>query len=30
MRCMSEIPPLIEVEKNHWAACHLVDRPGSS
>jgi peptide/nickel transport system ATP-binding protein len=30
MRCMSEIPPLIEVEKNHWAACHLVDRPESS
>ena len=27
MRCMSEIPPLIEVEKSHWAACHLVDRP---
>jgi peptide/nickel transport system ATP-binding protein len=30
MRCMSEIPPLIEVEKNHWAACHLVDRPQPS
>ncbi len=30
MRCISEIPPLIEVEKNHWAACHLVDLPESS
>jgi len=27
LRCTSEVPPLIEVEKDHWAACHLVDRP---
>ncbi len=24
-RCAEEDPPLIEVEKNHWVACHLVD-----
>lgn len=29
-RCVSEIPPLIEVEKDHWAACHLVDSFQSS
>jgi len=27
MRCTSVDPPLIEVEKGHWAACHLVDQP---
>lgn len=27
MRCTTEDPPLIEVEKDHWAACHLVDAP---
>jgi len=27
MRCTVEDPPLIEVEKDHWASCHLVDRP---
>ena len=27
MRCTIEDPPLVEVEKDHWAACHLVDRP---
>ena len=27
MRCTTEDPPLVEVEKDHWAACHLVDRP---
>jgi peptide/nickel transport system ATP-binding protein len=26
-RCTTEDPPLIEVEKDHWAACHLVDAP---
>ncbi len=26
-RCTVEDPPFIEVEKDHWAACHLVDRP---
>ncbi len=26
-RCVNEDPPLIEVEKNHWVACHLVDIP---
>ncbi len=25
-RCTEEIPPLIEVEKDHWVSCHLVDR----
>src|SRR5712664_3739488 len=25
MRCVIDDPPLIEVEKDHWAACHLVD-----
>ena len=25
-RCVEVDPPLIEVEKDHWAACHLVDR----
>jgi peptide/nickel transport system ATP-binding protein len=25
--CMTEDPPLIEVEKDHWAACHLVGIP---
>jgi oligopeptide/dipeptide ABC transporter ATP-binding protein len=30
MRCISDDPPLIEVEKNHWAACHLVDIPQAS
>ena len=29
-RCTSEIPPLIEVEKDHWASCHLVNLPYSS
>jgi oligopeptide/dipeptide ABC transporter ATP-binding protein len=24
-RCVEEIPPLIEVEKDHWVSCHLVD-----
>ena len=27
MRCTTDDPPLLEVEKDHWAACHLVDRP---
>ncbi|HEX4919772.1 MAG TPA: ABC transporter ATP-binding protein [Candidatus Bathyarchaeia archaeon] len=27
MRCTNEDPPLIEVEKGHWVACHLVDTP---
>ncbi len=26
-RCTFEDPPLVEVEKGHWAACHLVDIP---
>jgi peptide/nickel transport system ATP-binding protein/oligopeptide transport system ATP-binding protein len=26
-RCTIEDPPLIEVEPNHWVACHLVDEP---
>jgi len=26
-RCTNESTPLIEVEKEHWVACHLVDRP---
>ncbi len=30
LRCTMEDPPLIEVEKNHWVACHLVDRPYAS
>ncbi len=29
-RCTRENPPLIEVERNHWASCHLVDRPYAS
>jgi peptide/nickel transport system ATP-binding protein len=29
-RCIDVDPPLIEVEKNHWVACHLVDIPGSA
>ena len=29
-RCVQVDPPLIEVEKDHWAACHLVDRPYKS
>jgi oligopeptide/dipeptide ABC transporter ATP-binding protein len=29
-RCTVEDPPLIEVEKDHWVACHLVDRPYAS
>lgn len=29
-RCTYEEPPLIEVEKDHWAACHLVDIPLAS
>ncbi len=29
-RCVQEDPPLIEIEKNHWAACHLVDIPLAS
>jgi oligopeptide/dipeptide ABC transporter ATP-binding protein len=28
--CVEMDPPLIEVEKGHWAACHLVDRPYKS
>ncbi|HEV2119750.1 MAG TPA: ABC transporter ATP-binding protein [Candidatus Bathyarchaeia archaeon] len=27
IRCTSVDPPLMEVEKNHWVACHLVDQP---
>ena len=23
-RCKTEEPPLVEVKKNHWAACHLI------
>jgi peptide/nickel transport system ATP-binding protein len=30
MRCTTEDPPLVEVEKDHWAACHLVDRPANA
>jgi peptide/nickel transport system ATP-binding protein len=26
-RCTFEDPPLIEVEEDHWVACHLVDLP---
>jgi oligopeptide/dipeptide ABC transporter ATP-binding protein len=26
-RCIEEDPPLIEVEQDHWVACHLVDIP---
>src|SRR6266702_1511887 len=26
-RCTLDDPPLIEVEKDHWVACHLVDIP---
>lgn len=26
-RCVSMDPPLIEVEKGHWVACHLIDLP---
>jgi peptide/nickel transport system ATP-binding protein len=29
-RCMTEDPPLIEVEDNHWVACHLIDLPYKS
>src|SRR5213594_2440274 len=29
-RCVNEVPPLIEVEKDHWVSCHLVDRPLTS
>lgn len=29
-RCTYEDPPLLEVEKGHWAACHLVDRQYAS
>ena len=29
-RCAEEDPPLIEVEKDHWVACHLVDIPQNS
>ena len=29
-RCTYEDPPLLEVEKGHWAACHLVDMPYKS
>jgi oligopeptide/dipeptide ABC transporter ATP-binding protein len=29
-RCMTEDPPLIEVEENHWVACHLFDLPYKS
>ncbi len=29
-RCTYDIPPLIEVEKEHWVSCHLVDRPLAS
>ena len=27
IRCTSMDPPLMEVEKDHWVACHLVDQP---
>ncbi len=27
MRCVVEEPPLIEVEEDHWVACHLVGTP---
>lgn len=27
IRCTTVDPPLIEVEKDHWVACHLVDQP---
>ena len=27
MRCIAEDPPLVEIEKNHWVACHLEDIP---
>jgi peptide/nickel transport system ATP-binding protein len=30
MTCIDLDPPLIEVEKDHWAACHLVDIPYKS
>jgi oligopeptide/dipeptide ABC transporter ATP-binding protein len=30
IRCTSVDPPLIEVEKDHWVACHLVDQPFSA
>ena len=26
-RCLVEDPPLVEIEKGHWAACHLFDTP---
>jgi peptide/nickel transport system ATP-binding protein len=29
-RCITNDPPLIEVEKDHWVACHLFDNPLSS
>ncbi len=30
LRCTSEVPGLVEVEKDHWVSCHLVDIPHSS